>query len=148
MATNTGKPLLEEVAAVIGDLPKDRSQLLPTLWRLAEHFDYLSSSLLDAVSEVMHIPYADIYGVASFYALLPWDPGQSITVHVCTDVMCSLKNSPELSAPLQGYADIIVKESPCLGQCDHAPAALVGTRVVRNATGENLATVIGEIRHG
>ncbi len=148
MAINTGAPLLGKIAAVVGDLPKDRSQLLPTLWRLADHFGYLSPSLLDAMSEVMQIPYAEIYGVASFYALLPWDPGESVTVHVCTDVMCSLKNASELPAAFQDREGVIVKESPCLGQCDHAPAALVGSRVVRNATQRKLTAEIGEMRHG
>ncbi len=148
MAVNTGMPLTERVAAVVADLPKDRSQLLPTLWRLADHFGCLSPSLLAAVSEVMHIPYAEIYGVASFYALLPWDPGQPVIVRVCTDVMCSLKNSSELPTVLKDHEGVVVKESPCLGQCDLGPAALVGSRVVRNATPGNLAAEIGEMRHG
>ena len=84
----------------------------------------------------MTIPPADAYGVATFYAMLAVEPRPARVVHVCEDLACRCNGSDELIAQLEerfgGEGELSADgsatwyRSPCLGQCDRAPAALVG----------------------
>lgn len=143
-----GKELLvEEVRQILDGMVLDRSHLLPALWKLVEHTRWMSPDLVEALSAVMNIPSADIYGVASFYSLIPVEPVGSLTVHVCTDLLCSLKNGDELRKQVEdewSEHGVTVSESPCLGRCDQAPAALVGFDVLRSCDRESISKAIRE----
>ncbi|AEJ41073.1 NADH-quinone oxidoreductase subunit F 2 [Sulfobacillus acidophilus TPY] len=123
-----------DVQALLADLPPERTYLLPALWRLMEHDGCLTESRLLALSQVMNIPAADVYGVASFYQLFRWDEASPVRIHVCDDVMCRLAGSETLIARLKDEAIGDVIPSPCLGRCDQAPAALVNWQPLPHAT--------------
>lgn len=120
----------QRVAEVIGDLPRERSSLLPALWAVADHLGWIDEERTEAVAEVLGQPVAEVYGVASFYALLPTQPEDP--VRVCDDLLCRLKGSQELIGELQKQG-IEAVAWPCLGRCEKAPAALVGARPVVRA---------------
>jgi NADH-quinone oxidoreductase subunit F len=81
------------------------------------------------------IPPADAYGVASFYALLALEPRPARVVHVCDDIACRCHGAQDIVAQveerfgpegeLSDDGSTTWYRSPCLGQCDRAPAALV-----------------------
>ena len=81
------------------------------------------------------VPPADAYGVATFYAMLATDPRPPRVIHVCEDLACKCVGSDDLIAQLEERfgpegdlsddGSATWYRSPCLGQCDRAPAALV-----------------------
>jgi NADH:ubiquinone oxidoreductase subunit E len=145
-----GTPLRTEVAALLQDLPKDRDQLLPALWRVHDRYHALSPDLLGAVAAEMGIPYAEAYGVASFYALFAWDGSPRPTIHLCTDVMCGLAGAASLYEAARRTWEakgVHIKESPCLGHCEQAPAAMAGDRIAGRVTAPALDALIQEARH-
>jgi len=105
-----------------------RHLLLPTLHVVQKQIGWISHGALNYVSERLSIPPAEAYGVASFYALLSTTPQPPVVVHVCDDIACKTRGADQLCAKLEsgfpnsGHATW--KRSPCLGLCDHAPAAL------------------------
>jgi NADH-quinone oxidoreductase subunit F len=112
-----------------------RHLLLPALWALQERIGWISPGGLNDVCRRLTIPPADAYGVASFYALFALEPRPPRVVHVCEDVACRCHGSQELIAQLEERfgpegelsddGSATWYRSPCLGQCDRAPAALV-----------------------
>ncbi len=112
-----------------------RHLLLPALWALQERVGWISPGGLNEICRRLTVPPADAYGVASFYALLALDEQPPRVVHVCDDLACRCHGSDELIVQLEerfgaegepsedGSATWL--RSPCLGQCDRAPAALV-----------------------
>jgi NADH-quinone oxidoreductase subunit F len=111
----------------------ERHQLLPTLHALHEHAGWISPGALNHIARRLTIPPADIYGVATFYALFSLEPRAPRVLHVCDDIVCRCAGSESLIATLteqigpQG-TDLDGASwlpSPCLGQCDRAPAALL-----------------------
>src|SRR5262245_16349951 len=113
-----------------------RHLLLPALWALQEHIGWISPGGLNDLCRRLTIPPADAYGVATFYAMLAVEPRPARVVHVCEDVACKCNGSDELIAQLEerfGAEGDLSEDgsatwyrSPGLGQCDRAPAALVG----------------------
>jgi NADH-quinone oxidoreductase subunit F len=112
-----------------------RDLLLPALHAVHEHIGWISPGALNYVCSRLTVPPADAYGVATFYALfsLDWRPPR--VVHVCDDIACRCHGSDELIETLErelGSEGTVGAEaaatwlrSPCLGQCDRAPAALL-----------------------
>lgn len=129
------------VAASVGALPHQRSSLLPALWAIADRMGYIDEERTEALADTLHLPVAEVYGVASFYRLLPTRPGK--TVRVCDDLICRLKGSRELLAGLS-EAGLEAVEWPCLGRCDRAPAVLAGRSPVVKATVDKVLAEGGE----
>ncbi len=106
-----------------------RHLLLPVLHALHERAGWISPGGLNYVAERLTVPPADVFGVVTFYALFSPDPRPPRVIHVCDDVACRCAGSEALIAQLgpegvdQDGATWL--RSPCLGQCDRAPAALL-----------------------
>jgi NADH-quinone oxidoreductase subunit F len=136
-----------------------RHQLLPTLHALHEKAGWISPGALNYVAQRLTIPPADVYGVATFYALFSVQPRPGRVLHVCNDLACRCAGSDKLIDALTEKvgphgADVggaTWEPAPCLGQCDRAPAAfLVQTGedpVERELTNVDAEALI-EILHG
>ena len=106
-----------------------RHLLLPVLRALQREIGWISNGGLNYVSERLTVPPAEAFGVASFYALLATEERPPRVVHVCDDIACSPAGAEalieELTAAVDADPSAMVGRSPCLGQCDRAPAALL-----------------------
>jgi NADH-quinone oxidoreductase subunit F len=112
-----------------------RHLLLPALWALQERIGWISPGGLNELCRRLSVPPADAYGVATFYALFAVEPRPPRVLHVCEDLACRCHGSQEVIAQLEerfgGEGELSEDgaaswyRSPCLGQCDRAPAALV-----------------------
>jgi NADH-quinone oxidoreductase subunit F len=112
-----------------------RDLLLPALHAVHERVGWLSPGALNYVCERLTVPPADAYGVASFYALFSLEPRPPRVLHVCEDLACACRGSAALIAELEhrfgpegqpgAEGEATWLRSPCLGQCDRAPAALL-----------------------
>jgi NADH-quinone oxidoreductase subunit F len=112
-----------------------RHLLLPVLLAVQEHIGWVSPGALNHVAERLTVPPADVYGVATFYALLSVEPRPPRVIHVCEDLACRCNGSQELIARLEEHmgtegelnadGSATWLRSPCLGQCDRAPAAML-----------------------
>jgi len=113
-----------------------RTYLLPVLHAIQNRIGWISEGALNYASRQLDIPPADSFGVASFYGLLSTTPQPPSVAHVCDDIACKVKGADRLCAELeklQGTAGsskdgrTTWHRSPCLGLCEHAPAALIRT---------------------
>jgi len=114
---------------------KDRHLLLPALQAVQRRVGFITPGALNYVCQRLEVPPAEAYGVATFYALIYVDPAPPRVAHVCDDLACRMKGGLDLCQALErrfGPADepalngqATWKHSPCLGQCELAPAVLV-----------------------
>lgn len=103
-----------------------RHLLLPALHGLQNAKGWISPGGLNHVCEVLQVPPAEAYGVATFYEMFRLDepelgPETTHVTHVCVDAACQIAGNEELIAELEASGDH-VHRSPCLGQCERAPA--------------------------
>ena len=118
------------------ELRGQRHLLLPALHALNARVGWISRGGLNYVSRRLDVPPADTYGVATFYALFSMVERPRRVLHVCEDLACRCRGADELMAALEervgpegepGDRPATWLRSPCLGQCDRAPAALLTT---------------------
>ncbi|WP_327352088.1 NAD(P)H-dependent oxidoreductase subunit E [Streptomyces sp. NBC_01304] len=111
-----------------------RDLLLPGLHAVNDRVGWISEGALDYLCRRLTVPPAEAYGVATFYSMFAVKPRPATVVHVCTDLACAARGSASVCAslaarlgpagtPVAGGA--VWEESPCLGLCERAPAALV-----------------------
>ncbi len=82
----------------------ERHRLLPALLSVQEHVGWISPGALSYVCQRLDAPPAEVYGVATFYALLSTEPRPPRVVHVCEDLACRCRGSDELIAALEQAA--------------------------------------------
>ena len=101
-------------------LRKLRHLLLPTLHSVNDRVGFISRGAINYISQRLDIAPAEIYGVATFYALFDTNERPARQVHVCIDLACrAASGCTEETLPEGAIA------SPCLGTCERAPSVLV-----------------------
>ena len=111
-----------------------RHALLPALHAVQARIGWISEGALNDICERLSVPPAEAYGVAAFYAMFSLAPRPPLVVHVCDDLACRVNGAEDLCAELErqiGTPGTPTRDgsatwhrSPCLGQCERAPAAL------------------------
>jgi len=131
----------------IAELSNAPGALLGILERVQEHHPhkFLSSEILHYIAEKTQLPLAQIYSVATFYALFNLDPQGEHTICICRGTACHTRGSRnllqrlrlELNLPEESEdgADKLCLTTPdrqyslrtvaCFGQCALAPVVEV-----------------------
>jgi len=112
------------VDALLQDERPRRDLLLPALHAVADRAGWVSAGAINYIGERLGVAPAEVYGVATFYALFSTTPRAPRIVHVCDDIACLGAGSATLRAALESSGSTVLP-SPCLGLCDRAPAVLV-----------------------
>ena len=101
-----------------------RHLLLPGLHALHERVGWISRGGLGELCRRLDVAPADAYGVATFYGLFSTEQRPARQVHRCVDLSCQVAGVAARDG-LTVPAGACLLDSPCLGLCEVAPAALV-----------------------
>lgn len=111
-----------------------RHLLLPVLHAIHGRIGWISRGALNYACRRLEVPPAEAYGVATFYDMFSLEQAPPVVARVCDDIACQAKGASDLCASLEramgpagdGEASRCGwVRSPCLGQCERAPAVLV-----------------------
>src|SRR5512135_3046753 len=113
-------------AALLPELPAERTRLLDNLGRVRREVGPITPELSDALADHMSIRRGEVHEVVSFYSFLqvPTD-----AVRVCTGPVCDCLGARELLEQSPGAIEVA-----CLGHCDLAPAMTRGDEIVPPVT--------------
>ena len=144
---------LAEVRELLGDAPRSRDLLVEHLHRLQDHYGHLSHRHLLALAIEMELPMAEVYETATFYHhfdVLKADENAppALTVRVCESLTCEMFGAAGLINQLGALTDpdkVRIQPVPCVGRCQAAPVAVVGTNPVERAEPE---TVTAAVKNG
>ena len=140
---------LAQVRALLGETPRRRDLLIEFLHRIQDAYRCISAAHVVALANEMKLATTEVYEVATFYhhfdvvkegdAVIP-----EITVRVCETLSCQLAGGDRLLEELQrAYGgEVRVIPAPCIGRCEHAPAAVVGQNPVDHATLGKVQSVV------
>ena len=141
---------LAEVRELLRDAPRSRDLLVEHLHRLQDHYGHLSHRHLLALAIEMELPMAEVYETATFYhhfdVLKASDaPPPDLTVRVCESLTCEMFGAAGLINQLCAITDpdrVRIQPVPCVGRCQAAPVAVVGTNPVERAEPETVAAAV------
>ena len=147
---------LAEIRNLLGNAPRSRDLLVEHLHKLQDHYGHLSHRHLLALAIEMELPMAEVYETATFYH--HFDVLQAnetappaLTVRVCESLTCEMFGAGSLIDELRATidaAEVRVQPVPCVGRCQAAPVAVVGTNPVEHAQPATVAAALddGELR--
>jgi len=119
-----------------------------------EHGD-LRDEVLRLVAATLELPYAHVFGVATFYTMFRLKPGGVNTLRVCTNISCMLRGGyavlrafeRELGLkPGQSNADFTLVEEECIAVCANAPAVVCGTEYFLDVTPERVPNIVASLK--
>jgi formate dehydrogenase len=140
---------LAEVRALLGDAPRRRDLLVEFLHRIQDAHGCISAAHVVALAQELRLAMTEVYEVATFYhhfdVVMEGDPAPPpITVRVCETLSCQLAGADALRIAL-GKLDgreVRVLGAPCIGRCEHAPAAVVGRKTIDCASPQAVAAAV------
>src|SRR5262245_24304919 len=108
--------------------------IIHELHAIQDTHGYLPAAELQALSHRINVPLYRLHGVASFYPHFRLQPPPAVEIKVCRDFACHLRGAPDLYdiartvAEASPLTDVQVSFTPCLGQCEGAPAVSINSR--------------------
>ncbi|WP_407521725.1 NAD(P)H-dependent oxidoreductase subunit E [Methylobacterium oryzisoli] len=138
-----------EIAGLLGDASRQRDLLIEHLHLIQDTYGQISAPHLAALADEMDLAFAEVFETATFYAHFDVvkegeNPVPALTVRVCDSITCAMHGAEDLLAALQAEigGQVRVVRAPCVGLCDHAPAAEVGHNFLHRATPESVKAAV------
>ncbi len=140
---------LAEVRQLLGDAPRTRDMLIENLHKIQDHYHHISNRHILALAIDMSLPMAEIYETATFYHHFDVlnenePPPPTKTIRVCESLTCEMFGAKELIKQIEAKYkdDIRIQAVPCVGRCDTAPVAVVGTNPIEHANQEKIDNAV------
>jgi len=145
----------QKIAALCERYPTKRPVILAALHLAQKEFGHLSDDALRLIGTTLDLPYAHVYGVATFYTMFRREPGGTTTIRVCTNISCMLRGAYDVLAEFEqelgikkggSTADFNLVEEECIAACANAPAVLCGTRYYLDVTPDQVRDIVDYLR--
>ena len=135
---------------------KSKQPVVMAALHLAQkEFGHLSDDALRLVASTLDLPYAHVYGVATFYTMYRREPAGTTTIRMCTNISCMLRDGYAVLAAFEQKLGIKKGESTkefhlveeeCIAACANAPCAVVGTKYYLDITPDKVGSIIDELK--
>jgi formate dehydrogenase len=134
-------PAVADITKLLSGRELRRDHLIEYLHLIQDNFGFISAARLAALAEIMKLPMAEVFEVATFYhhfdVVKEGEPEPpEITVRVCNSLSCELAGATAVIEELRRRAPKYMRilPAPCMGRCHCAPAAAIGRNYSDHAT--------------
>ena len=150
---------LQEIEHIKSLYPETQAAIMPILWKAQKKWGWLSTPVLQHVASVLGLPYAHVYGVASFYTMYWKKPMGATHVQVCTNISCLLRGGETIYRHVSEQLGIghmertddgafSLEEVECMGACGGAPMIVLNEDYHENVSIEEVDRLLQEKRNG
>jgi NADH-quinone oxidoreductase E subunit len=157
MVVTFSSETLEKLARIVARYPRRQAACLPALHIAQKEFGYLHDDALRAVGEYLDLPYAHVFGVATFYTMLRLAPTPPNVLRVCTNVSCMLRGAYDILGHIEKKLGIkagqstpdgafALVEEECLAACANAPMMICGTQYFLDLSPEKVDVILDDLR--
>jgi len=151
---------LEQIDAYRAMYLKPQGAVMRVLWMAQEKFGYLPPEVIQLVADTLELPYAHVYGVATFYTQYYKEPVGKYVLDVCTCFACQVVGGYDmlhhlcerLNVEEGGTSEdglVTLRQAECLGACGSGPMLQVANGpYVYNLTPERLDALLEGLKKG
>lgn len=154
-------PVVEDLAAKLDPIVEKyrgkQGAAIPLLADVQKEVGYVAQEAVVYVGEKLSIPAAELFGVATFYAMFRFQPQGKYVVRLCRGTACHVQGSGRVLEQLERALEIRDGETTkdlmftlqcvaCLGCCSLAPVMMVNDEVYGRLTPEKAVQVLEEFR--
>ena len=138
---------------------RQASAVIPLLWRGQEQEGWVTKPMIEAVADMLGMPYIRVLEVATFYTMFNLHPVGEHLVQVCTTTPGWLRGSDEVVAAckkhihahphtVSGDGKFSWMEVECLGACVNAPMLQIGKDFYEDLDGPKTEALLEAFRGG
>jgi NADH-quinone oxidoreductase subunit E len=153
----------EQLAALDGyraEYPTPDGAVMKALWLAQRTFGWLAPEVIRLVADTLGLPYAKVYGVATFYTQYFKEKKGAHVLDVCTCFSCQVCGGYDILHYLEESLGVkkgettadglfTVQEAECLGACGSAPMLQVTNGpYVHNLTKDKVDAMLDALRAG
>ena len=153
VATATREELVRRLDPIVERHRGKKGITIPLLSDVQKVFGYLPEDAVEYVGKALDIPVAELFGVATFYAMFRLRPQGKYVVRLCRGTACHVQGSGRIGEQLQRALEIqegnttadgmfTLQYVACLGCCSLAPVMMVGEDVHGRLTPEKAVEVL------
>ena len=144
----------KKIAGLCERYPTKRPVILAALHLAQKEFGFLSDDALKLVARELDLPYAHVYGVATFYTMFRREQGGKTTIRVCTNISCMLRGGYDVLAAFErklgletgeSNKDFTLVEEECIAACANAPAVVCGTKYFLDVKPEQVDDIVKQL---
>ncbi len=153
---------LKKIETATGKYPEGRqaSAVIAVLDIAQRQNDnWLSVDAMNAVAEILSMPYIKVYEVATFYTMFNLKPVGKNFIQICRTTPCWLRGSDKLKSLCKDKLGIgkgettsdglfTLTEVECLGACVNAPMVQINDDYYEDLTTENFSTLLDDLKEG
>ncbi|MEM1043197.1 MAG: NAD(P)H-dependent oxidoreductase subunit E [Bacteroidota bacterium] len=144
----------------VAQYPTSDGAVMKVLWLAQEKFAWLPAEVIKFVAETLGLPYAKVFGVATFYTQYYKQEMGTWVLDVCTCFACQLCGGYDMLHYLEDQLGITkgettedgmfsIQEVECLGACGSAPMLQVTNGpYIHNLTAAKCDTLLAGLRAG
>jgi NADH-quinone oxidoreductase subunit E len=130
---------------------------IPLLADVQREVGYIAEDAVEYVGAKLDIPAAELFGVATFYAMFRFRPQGRHVIRLCRGTACHVQGSGRVAEQVErtfGIQDgettedlmFTLRYVACLGCCSLAPVMMVGDEVHGRLTPEKAVAVLENLR--
>ena len=147
----------QKVGEILEQYHYDAANLIAILQKVQDEYRYLPEEVLLYVAEMLGIPPARIYGVATFYSHFTLQPKGKYLIRLCDGTACHVKRSTGILEKLReklGLSEakittddmiFTVETVSCLGACGLAPVLVVNNDIYGQMTPEKSTELVDSL---
>ena len=140
--------------------PTPDGAVMKALWLAQLKYGWLPPEVMRFVADTLGVPYAKVYGVATFYTMYFKEKKGTFVFDVCTCFSCQVCGGYDMLHYLEDTLGVTkggttedglftVQEAECLGACGSAPMLQVTNGpYVHNLTKEKIDAMLAALRAG
>ena len=145
MDEESNEEVMQEIDRIIAEHSAKKSNLIPIVQVIQEHWGYISEASVDRIASGLQISENTIYGVATFYAQFRFNkPGKHI-IRACSGTACHVRGGHRIFRGIGRRLEITHGETTedglyslekvaCMGCCALAPVVVVDDEVFGSCT--------------
>lgn len=145
---------IREINAELSHYPDKAAVAIEALKIVQKHRRWVSDECLIAVAGLLDMQPSQLEAVATFYNLIYRRPVGKTVIHYCNSVTCWMMGGDRIGESLCSRLNVGLGEMSadgeytvlpivCLGACDHAPAVMVGDRLMLDVTENAVNEILG-----
>jgi len=140
---------ISDIENEISHLPNRASAAIDALKIVQSYRSWISDEILSAIAELLDMSAGELDGIATFYNLIYRQPVGEKVILYCDSVSCWLMDGDAVCEKIKKKLGVdyggttadnkyTLLPVTCLGDCDHAPAMMVGEELHHNLTTDNI----------
>ena len=153
---------LKKIDEILKKYPDSRkkSGMLPVLdIAQRQNGNWLSVDAMNAVAEILEVPYIKVYEVATFYTMFNLKPVGKYFIQLCRTTPCWLRGCDDLVKVIKDKLGInngettqdglfTLLEVECLGACVNAPMVQINDDYYEDLNAEIFSQMLDELKAG